>query len=159
MTNYLRSGLIIFALGTGLFACGGSDDEPDFKTPEQIAVENLAGEGSITWTLAGDGSVTKDGDNHTDTFRDFTILFNAANQSRTYTTANHNGIFDLSGNWSVTGNNLDKVVLTGDQPAAGREIQYTRNGEQLTLVFTISPPEARTTAVAGNYVFDLRRAE
>jgi len=158
MNKNILKGFLLLSLMMGILSCG-SDDTPTFKTPEEIAVEQLAGDGSITWRVGENGTVTKDGNNQSETFRDFTIQFNASNQSRTYITANHNGLFDLNGNWSLTGNNLDRVILTGEQPAAGQEIQYTRNGDQLRLTFTVPMPSARVTAVAGSYVFELRKAQ
>jgi len=152
--------LLILGLSLSIFSCGGDDPAPALKTPEQLAVENLANDGSATWSLNNGGSVTKDGTSQTASFSGFEITFNAANENRTYSTVNSNNIFDANGNWSVTGNNLDRVVLTGNQPAAGQEIQFTRSGDNLRLNFTIPmPPAARTTAVAGTYVMELRKKQ
>jgi len=160
MKKALLSSFLIWAIALTIFSCGGDDPAPALKTPEQIAVERLANDGSATWTLENGGSVTKDGVAQTASFAGFEITFNAANENRTYSTVNSNNVFDANGNWSITGNNLDRVILTGNQPAAGQEIQVTRNAENLRLNFTIPmPPGARTTAVAGTYVMELRKKQ
>ncbi|HSJ66864.1 MAG TPA: hypothetical protein VK921_04290 [Anditalea sp.] len=158
MKKTLLTSIFILLASIFMFSCGGDDPAPELKTPEQIAVERLANDGSATWSLENGGSVTKDGVAQTASFTGFEITFNAANENRTYSTVNSNNIFDPSGNWSITGNNLDRVILTGNQPAAGQEIQVTRNADNLRLNFTIPmPPAARTTAVAGTYVMELTK--
>lgn len=158
MKKALLSSLLILTISLTIFSCGGDDPAPALKTPEQLAVERLADEGNALWTLENGGSVTKDGVSQTANFQGFAIQFLADNENRVYSTVNGNNVFDTNGNWSVTGNNLDRVILTGNQPASGQEIQYTRNGENLRLNFTIPMPQgARTTAVAGTYVMELRK--
>lgn len=159
MNKSLLFSLFMFTMSMAIFSCGGDDPAPEIKTPEQLAVEQLANDGSATWTLANGGSVTKDGVAQTANFTGFEIQFNAANENRTYSTVNNNNVFDANGNWYITGNNLDRVILTGSQPAADRDIQFTRNGNNLRLNFTIPMPGARTTAVAGAYVMELRRKQ
>ncbi|WP_246535262.1 hypothetical protein [Litoribacter ruber] len=155
MIKHLLKGFLALTILIAASACGSETPEPDQKTPEQLATEELADDGSATWTVAQGGSVTKDGANQTDLFNGFSITFNASGQSRTYSSSNGQGIFDASGNWSLAGSNLDRVILTGDQPASGEEIQFTRNQNNLRLSFSIPMPNARTNAVAGSYVFEL----
>ena len=159
MRKNLLLSLFVLAISMAIFSCGGDDPAPEIKTPEQLAVEQLANDGSATWNLENGGSVMKDGSSQTSSFASFEIQFNAANENRTYSTVNSNNVFDANGNWSITGNNLDRVILTGNQPAAGQEIQFTRNGDNLRLNFNIPVPGAKTTAVAGTYIFELRKKQ
>jgi hypothetical protein len=58
--------VLIFTL---LFSCKEKGENPDTKkTPEQIATEALSGTGTAKWTVAGGGSVTRDGQNVTSTY-------------------------------------------------------------------------------------------
>lgn len=141
-----------------LISCGGSDPEPEpEKTPEEKATEALTGTGSLTWTVAGGGSVTRGGTTVTDLYQSFELTLSSTS-SKTYTSSNNNDLFDNSGNWTFAGSNFDKFSLSGAQPAAGREISFTRTGDNLRLQFSIPVPGARlqgTHAVAGDYVFNL----
>ncbi|SFO51673.1 hypothetical protein SAMN04488519_107258 [Algoriphagus ornithinivorans] len=140
-----------------IFACGDKPAPTPQKTPEQLAVEALTGSGSQTWGIAGGGSVTRSGSTVTDQYQNFELILNSGS-AKTYTTRNNNDLFDNSGNWSFAGTNFDKFSLTGAKPAAGREISFTRTGDNLRLEFNIPAPGARingTFAVAGSYVFNL----
>lgn len=136
-------------------ACG--DDPIPAKTAEQLATEALTGTGTQAWGIAGGGSVTKSGTTVTDLFSTFELVFTSG-AAKTYTSKDSNDLFDNAGNWSFAGTNFDKFILTGTKPAAGREISFTRTGDNLRLEFTIPAPGARingTFAVAGTYVFTL----
>jgi hypothetical protein len=139
-------------------ACGGDDPTPaPPKTAEQLATEALTGTGSQAWGIAGGGSVSKSGTTVTDSYSTFELVLTSGT-AKTYTSKNNNDLFDNAGNWSFAGTNFDKFILTGTKPAAGREISFTRTGDNLRLEFTISAPGARingTFAVAGSYVFTL----
>jgi hypothetical protein len=141
-------------------ACGGDSPNPaPQKTAEQIATEALTGTGTLNWGIAGGGSVTRDGATVTNLYSNFELLMTSGS-SKTYTTKNNNDLFDASGNWSFAGSNFDKFILTGSKPASGREISFTRTGDNLRLTFTIPAPGARINgvfAVAGNYVFNLNK--
>ena len=147
--------LLIFSL---LFACKEKGENPDTKkTPEQLATEALAGTGTAQWTVAGGGSVTRDGQNVTSTFATFEVFLNAG-ASKTYSTRNSAELFDENGTWSFAGTNFDKFILTGIKPAATREISFTQTGTTLRFDFRIPVPGARmdgTTSLAGNYTFNL----
>jgi len=78
----------------------------------------------------------------------------SAASNRTYSTTD-NLIFDRSGTWSFLGGNYDKIQLSGNQPAANKEISFSRNGDKLTLKFNIPLPNVRVNALAGSYVFEL----
>ena len=152
---YIFPLILIFSL---LFACKEKGETPDTKkTPEQIAIESLAGTGTAQWTVAGGGSVTRDGQNVTSTFATFEVFLNAG-ASKPYSTRNSAELFDENGTWSFAGTNFDKFILTGIKPAATREISFTQTGTTLRLDFRIPVPGARvdgTSALAGNYTFNL----
>ncbi len=141
-----------------LVACKEKGELPDTKkTPEQLATEALSGTGTAQWTVAGGGSVTRDGQNVTSTYATFELIFNAGT-SKTYSTKNGGELFDANGNWSFAGTNFDKLILTGSKPAATREISFTQTGTTLRLDFRIPLPGARvdgTSALSGNYTFNL----
>ncbi len=139
-------------------SCGGDDPTPTPpKTAEQLATEALTGTGTQTWGIAGGGSVTKSGTTVTDLYSTFELVLTSGS-AKTYTSKNNNDLFDNAGNWSFAGTNFDKFILTGSKPAAGREVSFTRTGDNLRLEFTIPAPGARingTFAVAGSYVFTM----
>jgi hypothetical protein len=147
--------VLIFIL---LFSCKEKGENPDTKkTPEQIATEALSGTGTAKWTVAGGGSVTRDGQNVTNTYATFEVFFNAG-ASKTYSTRNSAELFDENGTWSFAGTNFDKFILAGTKPAATREISFTQTGTTLRLDFRIPLPGARvngTSALAGSYTFNL----
>ncbi|MFC3415508.1 hypothetical protein [Algoriphagus hitonicola] len=155
--SLFKLSLLAFIL-VGSFACGGDPTPPPpQQTEEEIAIEALTGSGSQTWEISNGGSVTRGGTDVTDLYEGFEIILNSGS-SQTYTTRNNNDLFDNSGNWSFAGTNFDKFSLTGTRPAAGREISFTVNGDDLRLEFSIPAPEARmgeSFAVAGDYVFNL----
>ncbi|WP_232835139.1 DUF5004 domain-containing protein [Pleomorphovibrio marinus] len=149
--------LLVLSILPLIISCGSDDDGPQLS-PEQEARQQLAGEqGSLTWAIAGGGSVSKDGVSQTGDFANFEITFLNNTGGQNYTTANGGNLFNANGSWSVTGENLDRLLLTGNQPASGREIAFTRNQESLRLEFTVAPPSnARVSALAGFYVIELR---
>lgn len=148
--------LLLVAFGFVMLSCEKSDgpDPGNQKTNEELAVEKLTGGSNITWTVANGGSVSKDGNPVTADFSGLELRLISSATSRSYSTT-ANSLFDQSGNWSFVGGNLDKIQFTGNQPAAGREISFSRNGDKLTLIFNIPLPNARVTALAGSYVFEL----
>jgi hypothetical protein len=148
--------VLIFSL---LVACKEKEEETPVinKTPEQLATEALTGTGTAQWTVAGGGSVTRDGQNVTSTYATFELTLNAGT-SKTYSTKNGGELFDANGNWSFAGTNFDKIILTGTKAAAKREISFTQTGTTLRLDFRVPLPGARvdaTSALAGSYVFNL----
>ncbi|MDA0314797.1 MAG: hypothetical protein O3A40_05810 [Bacteroidetes bacterium] len=127
------------------------------KTPEQLATEALAGTGTAQWTVAGGGSVTRDGQNVTSTYAAFEVILNSGT-TKAYSTKNGGGLFDDNGTWSFAGTNFDKFILTGVKPAATREISFTQTGTTLRFDFRIPVPGARmdgTSSLSGNYTFTL----
>lgn len=157
MQRSLLSFLLI-ATASMLLSCGG-DGEPTpspQKNAQQQAVEQLAGGSTITWTVANGGAVTKDGQSLTGDFSGFELKLIDSGNGRTYATT-ANPLFDQNGNWNFVGESLDKILLTGKQPAAGKEISFSRNGDKLTLTFNVPVPNARVEALAGSYVFELMK--
>ncbi|SMD43702.1 hypothetical protein SAMN00777080_2309 [Aquiflexum balticum DSM 16537] len=152
--------IIIAGLVPFIFSsCGDNegDTEPQ-KTPEELAIEDLTGGSSLTWVIAGGGSVIRDGRSETNIYQDFELTLTAS--SKPYSSINSNELFDANGNWSFVGTNLDKITLSGSKPASEREISFTRTGNDLRLVFSITVPGAEafpSGAVAGNYTFNLKK--
>jgi hypothetical protein len=157
MRKFLLSLFIVLSWSLMLISCGG-DEAPgpgQEKTAEQIAIEALTGNAHINWVVAEGGSVTKDGQALTSTYAEFELRLVSGATNQTYTTTS-NPLFDQNGSWSFVGNNFDKIQLTGTQPAAGKEISYTRTEDKLTLLFTVpAPSNGRVNALAGSYVFEL----
>ncbi|SFB52818.1 hypothetical protein [Algoriphagus aquimarinus] len=155
-SNFFRLYILAFAM-IAIQSCGGDDPMPDppQKTAEETAIEALTG----TWGLTGGGTVLRDGTAVTDLYTGFELALKSGS-SKTFTSKNNNDLFDTSGTWSFAGLNFDKFMLSGIKPAAGREISFTRNNDNLILTFTIPAPNARVngvTAVAGSYTFNLRK--
>ena len=150
-SNFFRLFILAFAM-IAIQSCGGDDPMPDppQKTAEETAIEALTG----TWGLTGGGTVLRDGTAVTDLYTGFELALKSGSSK------NNNDLFDTSGTWSFAGLNFDKFMLSGIKPAAGREISFTRNNDNLILTFTIPAPNARVngvTAVAGSYTFNLRK--
>jgi len=140
-------------------ACNGgySPTPTPPKTPEKLATEALTSTATISWALASVNAVTRDGTNVTELYTNFELILNSGS-SKTYISRNNNDLFDNSGNWSFAGANFDKFILAGSKPASGREVSFTRTGDNLRLTFTIPAPGARINgvlAVAGSYTFNL----
>tara|TARA_R110002020_G_C16062236_1_gene755550 strand:+ start:244 stop:729 length:486 start_codon:yes stop_codon:yes gene_type:complete len=151
----------LFILVVGMIAiqsCGGEDPESTpVKTPEELAIEALTGDGMQAWGIDGGGSVERDGAVITDNYAEFELVMSSTS-SKLYTSKNNNDLFDSAGTWSFAGTNFDKFILSGTKPAADREISFTQAGENLKLTFTIPAPGARINgihAVAGSYTFNL----
>ncbi len=143
---------------SGIQACGEDGPAPATpKTPEETATEALTGKGTQTWGIAGGGKVTKSGTDVSNLYPAFELTL-VSMPVKSYTSQNSNELYDTSGTWAFAGSNFDKMILTGNKPAASREMSFTQSGNNLKLVFSIPAPGARingTLAVAGDYVFDL----
>lgn len=148
--------LMMLVVGMLVLSCdkGEAPDPSDQKSIEAQAVEKLTDGSQITWIVANGGSVSKDGQSVTADYMNFELRLISTGTSRNYSTT-ANPIFDQSGTWSFLAGNYDKIQLSGQQPAAGKEISFSRNGNKLMLVFNIPLPNARVTALAGSYVFEL----
>jgi hypothetical protein len=155
--------LLFVVFSVTLLSCKEEVKPEDKKTPEQLATEALTGTGTQLWTVAGGGSVTRDGQNVTTTFATFELFLNAG-ASKTYSTRNAADLFDANGTWAFAGSNFDKFTLSGTKPAATREISFTQSGTTLRLDFRIPAPGARigertegTASIAGSYSFILQK--
>lgn len=148
--------LSLLTFGMFVFSCekGDGPGPTGQKTAEEQALEKLTGGSNITWVVANGGSVTKDGQPATADYAGFELQLVASSTNKTYRTT-ANPVFDQSGTWSFIGGNYDKIQLTGNQPAAGREISFSRHDDKLTLRFNIPLPNGRTAALAGSYIFEL----
>lgn len=145
-----------------LSACGEKGQSPEpAKTPEELATLDLTGGTSQVWVITGGGSVTRDGRTETNLYANFELNLSSTSNSKTYQTSNSNNLFDATGTWAFEGSNFDRFRLSGSRPAAGRDITFTRTGDNLILRFTIPMPsgrvDERVEAIAGSYIFTLRR--
>ncbi|GHB42432.1 hypothetical protein [Mongoliitalea lutea] len=150
--------VIVFVLGS----CRGSGSDPEpQKTPEELAILDLTSGSSQVWTIAGGGSVTRDGRTETALFANFEFTLASSGSNKTYQTTNSNNLFDSNGTWTFEGGNFDRLRLSGTRPAAGRDITFTRTADNLILTFNVPMPsgriEERVEAIAGNYIFTLKR--
>lgn len=156
LLTFLLVGLVAF----GMFSCGEDAPSTPSKTPEELAIEELTSGTSQIWTIAGGGSVFRDGRSETNIYQTFELTLAANLSNKTYVTVNSNNLFDPNGNWSFVTGGLDKLLFTGSNPAANTEISWTRTGDNLVLRFSIVAPGARqlgTAAVLGSYLFTLKK--
>lgn len=132
-----------------LSSCG-----EDLKTPEELALEKLSGELGTTYTLGTTGYVKR---NQVDESKFYTGLsIRLQGTSKSYSTTGATDLFDAAGNWEFVGTNFDKIRLTGSKPAAQVDISYTKNGQDLILVFSVpTPPGGRVAALTGSYEIKL----
>jgi hypothetical protein len=160
MKNFFFQLPLLILILIGFNSCKEETSPTPQKNPEELAIIDLTGGNSQIWIVADGGSVVRDGRSETNIYRNFELNLAFSQNSRTYTTFNSNDLFDASGNWSFAGSNFDKITLSGTKPASGREISFTRTGNDLILTFTIAVPGSRTIpngAVAGNYIFTLKK--
>lgn len=141
--------LLLFCLGLLASACG-----EDPKTPEEIALEKLSGAQGFTYTLGTTGYIKRNQVDESKFYPGFSIQL--VGTTKSYTTSGAPDLFDASGNWEFVGANFDKIRLTGSKPASQVDISYTKNGQELVLVFSVpSPPGGRVAALTGNYEIKL----
>lgn len=160
MKKLIFSMLVWSLTAAFIFSCEEKTvDPPTQKTPEELAIEDLTGGSSQAWTVAGGGSVIRDGRSETNIYQTFEIIFAANETSRTYQTFNSNNLFEGNGTWVFAGSSIDKIILSGSAPVSGQEISFTRTGNDLRLQFSIPLPATNTGAVAGSYVFNLKRKQ
>jgi len=157
MQRFLPYTFWILSSGLFLLSCNGNgDDDPNGEqTKEQLAIEELTGGNHIVCTVANGGLVSKDDQVVTADYESFELGLIANQNNKTYSSS-PNLLFDQMGSWSFAGENFDKIQLTGEMPAAGKEISFTRTQDRLRLMFTVpAPSNARTNALAGTYIFEL----
>lgn len=146
----MKTLLPFLLLCLGLLAACGEDQ----KTPEELALEKLSGELGTTYSLGTTGYVKRNQVDETKFYPGLSIRLQSTTKS--YTTTGAPDLFDASGNWEFVGTNFDKIRLTGTKPAAQVDISYTKNGQELVLVFSVpTPPGGRVAALTGNYEIKL----
>ncbi len=134
----------------GLLASCGEDP----KTPEEVALEKLSGDLGTNYTLGTTGYVKRNQVDETQFYPGLTIRLDG--KAKSYTTSGAADLFEASGNWEFVGTNFDKIRLTGSKPASQVDISFTKNGQDLTLVFSVPvPPGARVAALTGSYEIKL----
>ena len=139
---------LLLCLGI-LVSCG-----EDPKTTEEIALEKLSGAQGFTYTLGTTGYVKRNKVDESSFYTGLSIQLQGTTKS--YTTSGATDLFDASGNWEFVGTNFDKIRLTGSKPAAQADISYTKNGQELVLVFSVpTPPGGRVASLTGNYEIKL----
>ena len=141
---------ILFLFCLGLLASCGEDP----KTPEEIALEKISGAQGFTYTLGTTGYIKRNQVDESKFYPGFSIQL--VGTTKSYTTTGASDLFDASGNWEFVGANFDKIRLTGSKPASQVDISYTKNGQELVLVFSVpTPPGGRVAALTGNYEIKL----
>ena len=138
-----------------LFLCFGliASCAEDQKTPEELAIEKLSGEVGVAYTLGTTGYIKR---NQMDESKFYPNLSFKLQGTKSYTVSGADDLFDASGNWEFVGTNFDKIRLTGSKPAAQVDISYTKNGQDLILVFSVpTPPGGRVAALTGSYEIKL----
>lgn len=140
---------LLLCLGLLISSCG---EEP--KTPEELALEKISGAQGFTYTLGTTGYVKR---NQVDESKFYPGLsLRLVGTTKSYTSSGASDLFDASGNWEFVGTNFDKIRLTGSKPAAQVDISYTKNGQELVLVFSVpTPPGGRVASLTGNYEIKL----
>jgi hypothetical protein len=141
--------ILLLCLGLLFSACG-----EDPKTPEELALEKISGAQGFTYTLGTTGYVKR---NQVDESKFYTGLsLRLVGTTKSYTSSGAADLFDASGNWEFVGTNFDKIRLTGSKPASQVDISYTKNGQELVLVFSVpTPPGGRVASLTGNYEIKL----
>ena len=140
----------ILFLCLGLLASCGDDP----KNPEEIALEKLSGAQGFTYTLGTSGFIKRNQQDESQFYPGFS--FRLIGTTKSYTTTGATDLFEASGNWEFVGTNFDKIRLTGNKPASQVDISYTKNGQDLILVFSVPTPiGGRVASLTGNYEIKL----
>lgn len=135
-----------------LVSCGEEVKPQTSQVPsiEKLALEKLAGTSGITYSLGNNGYIKRNQADESRFYTNFNLRF--IGSSKSYTSTGASDLFESSGTWEFVGSNFDKIKLSGSKPASQVDISYTKNGQDLVLVFSVpSPPVGRVTALAGNY--------
>jgi len=150
--------LAISLFTTVFFGCGGDEPTPTpSPSQEEKATEALTGTGMEIWVIGDSGTVKKNNTDITSLYTDFELQLKSET-ALTYSAQKSNALFDGAGTWEFAGSNFDKIILSGTKPGAGKEISFTRTGDNLKLIFSVPDPTARINgihALVGNYEFNL----
>ena len=126
----------------------------DAKTPEELALEKLSGDLGTNYTLGTTGYVKRNQVDESRFYPGLSIRLDGTTKS--YTSSGATDLFESSGNWEFAGTNFDKIRLTGSKPASQVDISFTKNGQDLILVFSVpTPPGGRVAALTGSYEIKL----
>jgi hypothetical protein len=135
-------------------APGDGDADPKKKSPEELAVEKLAGTSGISYSINNGGSIRRNSFDESVFYPNFSLRFNAS--GKTYTSSNGDVLFEPSGTWEFVGANFDKIKLSGNKLASGIEISYTKTNNDLIIKFSVNnPPNGRIEALVGSYEIKL----
>jgi hypothetical protein len=127
---------------------------PPEKTPQELAVEKLAGTQGITYVMGASDYVKRNSVDESQLYSGFSFRLQGSNKS--YTTSGASDLFDAAGNWDFVGTNFDKIRLTGSKPASQVDISYTKNGQAIVLLFSVpTPPGGRIMSLTGSYEIKL----
>lgn len=142
---------LLFLFIVCFVSCG---EKENLKTPEELAIEKLSGPQGFTYTLGSTGYVKR---NQVDESQFYPGLsFRLVGTTKTYTSNGVSDLFEGSGNWEFVGTNFDKIRLTGSKPASQVDISYTKNGQELVLLFSIPTPSGgRVISLTGTYEIKL----
>ena len=141
--------ILLLCLGLLASACG-----EDPKTPEEIALEKLSGAQGFTYTLGTTGYVKRNQVDESSFYPGLSLRLEGT--AKSYTSTGASDLFEGSGNWEFVGTNFDKIRLTGSKPASQVDISFTKNGQELVLVFSVpTPPGGRVASLTGNYEIKL----
>ncbi len=157
----MKSWLLIYVLLIGMImSCSSEKEDPiPAKTAEELAIESLAGTSGTTYSIANGGSIKRNNLDESRFFDGFTLRFNVS--GKTFSSTSGDDLFEPSGTWEFVGNSFDKIKLSGNKPASGVDITFTKTSSQLILVFNIpTPPSGRlegTQALSGSYEIRLNQ--
>jgi|LauGreDrversion4_2_1035121.scaffolds.fasta_scaffold1622691_1 hypothetical protein len=139
-------------------SCSEKKEEPPAppqKTLEEVAIEKLAGAQGTTYVLGPSDYIKRNLVDESQFYQGFSFRLQGAN--KTYTTSGASDLFEEAGSWEFVGTNFDKIRLTGSKPASKVDISYTKNGQELVLVFSIPTPSGgRVASLTGSYEIKLK---
>jgi hypothetical protein len=146
--------ILLFAIFLGIcLSCSSEKEDRPKKSPEQIAVETLAGASGISYSISNGGSLKRNNFDETSLYNNFSLAFNPS--GKTFNSSNGDDLFEKSGTWEFVGTNYDKIRLSGTKPSSGIEISYIKNNKELILRFNVpTPPSGRLAgiqALTGSY--------
>jgi hypothetical protein len=145
---YSLNFLVIVAL-IGLASCGGGGGDPNPPPPPPSVLDQIKAKmTAATWVIQ---SVTVDGVDKTDIYKNLTLKFTAT----TYTTTNGAPVWPASGTWSFT-NETGTTVKRDDNTEITVEATDTSLKLGLTWSQTTVGP-GRTESVEGQHVFTFKK--
>lgn len=148
MLKHLFSVLILLFC---LMSCG---EKVEPQTPEDLALEKLAGTSGITYSLGSNGYVKRNQTDESRFYPSFSLRFEGS--TKTFSSTGASDLFESSGTWEFVGNNFDRIKLSGSKPGSGVDISFTKNGQELMLLFSVPTPSGgRILSLTGTYEIKL----